>query len=44
MVKKQTKYDPKIIVMDEERIRAKKITRLKKEAEKLGCKIELLVA
>lgn len=44
MVKKQTKYDPKIVVLDEEKIRAKKIVRLQKEAEKLGCRIELLVA
>jgi transposase len=44
MIKKQTKYDPKIVVMDEERLRAKKIARLKKEAEKLGCRIEYLVA
>ena len=44
MVKKQTKYDPRIVVMDEEKIRAKKIARLKREAEKLGCTIEILAA
>ena len=44
MVKKQTKYNPKIVVLDEEKIRAKKIARLQKEAEKLGCRIELLAA
>ena len=44
MIKKQTKYDPKIIVMDEEKIKAKKIARLQKEAEKLGCRVEPLVA
>jgi transposase len=44
MVKKQTSYDPKKVVIDEEKIRAKKIARLQKEAEKLGCRIELLAA
>jgi transposase len=44
MVKKQTKYNPKIVVLDEEKLRAKKIARLQKEAEKLGCRIELLAA
>ena len=44
MVKKQTKYNPKIVVLDEEKIRAKKIARLQKEAEQLGCKLERLVA
>ncbi len=44
MVKKQTKYNPKMVVLDEEKIRAKKIARLQKEAEKLGCRIELLAA
>jgi transposase len=44
MIKKQTKYDPKIVVMDEEKLKAKKIARLQKEAEKLGCRIEHLVA
>lgn len=44
MVKKQTKYDPKIIVMDEEKLRAKKIARLQKEAEKLGCRLETIAA
>lgn len=44
MVKKKTAYDPKIIAIDEEKIRARKIARLRKEAEKLGCKLEALVA
>ena len=44
MAKKQTKYNPKIVVLDEEKLRAKKIARLQKEAEKLGCRIERLVA
>lgn len=44
MVKKQTKYDPRIVALDEEKIRKRKITRLQKEAEKLGCKIEIMVA
>ncbi len=33
MVKKQISYDPKKVVADEEKIRAKKIARLQKEAE-----------
>lgn len=41
MVKKQTSYDPKKVVLDEEKLRARKIARLKKEAEKLGCKLEI---
>jgi len=44
MVKKQTAYDPKIVVADEQQLRARKIARLKKEAEKLGCRVESLVA
>lgn len=44
MVKKQTGYDPKIVALDEEQIRKKKIARLQKEAEKLGCKVEYLAA
>lgn len=44
MVKKQTKYDPKIVVINEEKLRAKKIARLQKEAEKLGCKLETIAA
>jgi transposase len=44
MVKKQVKYDPKIVVADEQQLRARKIARLKKEAEKLGCRVEALVA
>jgi len=44
MLKKQTKYDPKIVVMDEEKLKAKKIARLQKEAEKLGCRVERVAA
>lgn len=44
MVKKQTSYDPKKTVLDEEKLKAKKIARLRKEAEKLGCRIESLAA
>jgi transposase len=44
MVKKQTKYDRKIVVLDEEKLRAKKIARLQKEAEKLGCRLEHVAA
>lgn len=44
MVKKQTMYDPKIVVLNEEKIKAKKIARLQKEAQKLGCRVETLVA
>jgi transposase len=44
MVKKQTSYDPKIVALDEAKIRARKIARLQKEAEKLGCRIDILAA
>jgi hypothetical protein len=44
MVKKQTKYDRRIVVLDEEKLRAKKIARLQKEAEKLGCRLEHVAA
>lgn len=44
MVKKQTSYNPKIIALDEEKIKAKKIQRLQKEAEKLGCTIKFPAA
>lgn len=44
MVRKQTGYDPKIVVIDEDKLRAKKIARLQKEAEKLGCKVDLIAA
>lgn len=44
MVKKQTAYDPKIIAIDEEKLKAKKLARLQKDAEKLGCRIEILAA
>lgn len=44
MVKKQTVYDPKIVALDEEKLKQRKIARLKKEAEKLGCTIKLPTA
>jgi transposase len=44
MVKKQASYDPKIVALDEEKIKARKIARLQKEAEKLGCKLEVKAA
>jgi transposase len=44
MVKKKTHYNPKIVALDLEQIKAKKIARLKKEAEKLGCSISVLAA
>jgi len=36
MVRKKTVYDPKLVALDQEQVKAKKISRLKKEAEKLG--------
>lgn len=42
MVKKQTSYDPKKVVLDEEKIKARRVARLRKEAEKLGCRVEIL--
>jgi len=44
MVKKQTMYDPKIVALDEEKLKQRKIARLQKEAEKLGCTIKLPAA
>ena len=44
MVKNQTNYNPKIVAIDEETIKRRKIARLQKEAEKLGCKLEILAA
>ena len=44
MVKKQTAYNPKIVALDEEKIKAKKIARLQKEAEKLGCTLQIAAA
>jgi transposase len=44
MVKKQTGYDPKIIALDEEKLKQRKITRLQKEAEKLGCTLKVPAA
>jgi len=41
MVKNQTSYDPKKVMIDEQKLRTKKIARLQKEAEKLGCKLEI---
>lgn len=44
MVKKKTHYNPKMVALDLEQIKAKKIERLKKEAEKLGCSLNVLSA
>jgi hypothetical protein len=44
MIKKQTAYDPKIVALDEVKLKARKLARLQKEAEKLGCRIEILAA
>lgn len=44
MVQRQTAYDPKVIALDEAKLKERKIARLKKEAEKLGCTINLQVA
>jgi transposase len=43
MIKKQTSYNPKIIAIDEEKIKARKIARLQKEAHKLGYRVECLI-
>jgi hypothetical protein len=43
MVKKQTSYDRKIIVIDEEKNKARKIARLQKEAHQLGYRVESLM-
>jgi hypothetical protein len=42
MVKKQVAYDPKIVIQDEQKIRARRVARLRKEAEKSGCRIEMI--
>lgn len=44
MVKRRTSYDPKLVALDEQKIKEKKIARLQKEAQKLGCRIEVLAA
>lgn len=44
MLKKQTAYDPKVVAIDEEKLKQRKIARLQKEAEKLGCTIKLPAA
>lgn len=44
MLKKQVDFDPKKVALDEERIKEKKLARLKKEAEKLGYKIQMATA
>jgi transposase len=41
MLRRKTAYDPKIVVINEEKIKAKRIERLRKEAEKLGCKLDV---
>lgn len=42
MVKKQIAYDPKIVVQDEQKIKTRRVARLRREAEKLGCRIEII--
>lgn len=42
MISKQTKYDPVSVVMDEEKVRARKLARLNKEAAKLGGKVVIV--
>lgn len=44
MVKKRTVYDPKLVALDEAKIKERKLVRLQKEAEKLGCKLEIVAA
>jgi transposase len=44
MIKKQTTYNPKLVVINEEKTRARRIEHLKKEAEKLGCILEIVAA
>lgn len=44
MVKKKTAYDPKVVALDQEKIKARKIARLQKEAEKLGCSLNVVAA
>lgn len=44
MLKHQTKYNPRIVAINEEKQKARKLARLQKEAEKIGCRIEILVA
>ncbi len=40
MIKKQTSYNPKVAAIDEEKVKARKIARLQKEAQKLGYRVE----
>jgi transposase len=44
MVSKKTAYDPKLAALDQEQIKARKIARLTKEAEKLGCTVNMVAA
>ena len=44
MVSKKTAYDPKLVALDQEQVKARKIARLKKEAEKLGCTVSMVAA
>jgi len=44
MVKRQSSYDPKLVALDEQKIKDNKIARLQKEAQKLGCRLEVLAA
>jgi len=44
MVKNKTKYDPTKIGLDQEQMNARKIARLQREAEKLGCTLKKVAA
>ncbi len=44
MVKKKINYNPKIVALDQEQIKARKIARLQKEAQKLGYTINIVAA
>lgn len=44
MVKKKTKYNAKLVALNPEQIKARRIARLQKEAEKLGCTINIIAA
>jgi len=44
MVRKKISHDPKIVALDQEQIKARKIARLRKEAEKLGCSLHIKTA
>jgi len=44
MVSKKTAYDPKLVALDQEQVKARKTARLKKQAEKLGCTVNMVAA